>query len=134
MIKDPETYERFERVVFVHGVRWGRESAVVKHRIEELKSHELLGEWVSKKLLYYPAVTREPHVNRGRLTTLIESARLSYDLGLPPLDPAEDRAMVCGSPGMLTDTCALLDARGFRMSPHIGEAGDYVIERAFVAR
>ncbi len=134
VIKDPETYERFERVIFVHGVRWARESAVVKHRIEELKSHELLGEWVRKKLLYYPAVTREPHVNRGRLTALIESARLGYDLGLPPLHPAEDRAMVCGSPAMLTDTCTLLDARGFRMSPHIGEAGDYVIERAFVAR
>ncbi len=134
VIKDPETYERFERVVFVHGVRWARESAVVKHRIEELKSHEFLGEWVRKKLLYYPAVTREPHVHRGRLTTLIESARLSYDLGLPPLDPAEDRAMLCGSPAMLTDTCTLLDARGFQMSPHIGEAGDYVIERAFVAR
>ena len=79
-------------------------------------------------------MTREPHVNHGRLTTLIDSNRLAYDLGLPPLDPAEDRAMVCGSPAMLTDTCSLLDARGFTMSPHIGEAGDYVIERAFVAR
>ena len=134
VIKDPETYERFERVIFVHGVRWARESAVVRQRIEELKSHEHLGEWVREKLLYYPAVTREPHVNRGRLTILIESDRLSYDLGIPRLDPGEDRAMVCGSPAMLTDTCALLDARGFRMSPHIGEAGDYVIERAFVAR
>ena len=134
VIKDPETYERFERVVFVHGVRWARETAVLKHRIEELKNHELLGEWVREKLLYYPAVTREPHANRGRLTTLLESGRLSYDLGLPPLSPDEDRAMVCGSPAMLTDTCSLLDGRGFQMSPHIGESGDYVIERAFVTR
>jgi ferredoxin--NADP+ reductase len=134
VIKDPEAYEHFEKVIFVHGVRWARETAVLKHRIEELKAHELLGEWVREKLLYYPAVTREPHVNRGRLTHLIESGRLSYDLGLPPLDPGEDRAMVCGSPAMLADTCALLDGRGFRMSPHIGETGDYVIERAFVAK
>ncbi len=134
VIKDPEAYEHFEKVVFVHGVRWARETAVLKHRIEELRAHELLGEWVREKLLYYPAVTREPHVNRGRLTHLIESGRLSYDLGLPPLDPGEDRAMVCGSPAMLADTCALLDGRGFRMSPHIGETGDYVIERAFVAK
>jgi ferredoxin--NADP+ reductase len=42
--------------------------------------------------------------------------------------------MVCGSPAMLTDTCALLDKRGFVISPHIGEPGDYVIERAFVER
>ena len=134
VIKDPEAYEHFEKVIFVHGVRWARETAVLKHRIEELRAHEVLGEWVREKLLYYPAVTREPHVNRGRLTHLIESGRLSYDLGLPPLDPGEDRAMVCGSPAMLADTCALLDGRGFRMSPHIGETGDYVIERAFVAK
>ncbi len=134
VIKDPEAYERFEKVIFVHGVRWARETAVLKHRIEALSTHELLGQWVREKLLYYPAVTREPHVNRGRLTHLIESGRLSYDLGLPPLDPGEDRAMVCGSPAMLTDTCALLDGRGFQMSPHIGESGDYVIERAFVAK
>lgn len=134
LIKDPEVYERFEHVIFVHGVRWARETAVVKHRIEALGTHELLGEWVREKLLYYPTVTREPHANRGRLTTLIESGRLSYDLGLPPLDPAADRVMVCGSPAMLADTCGLLDARGFEISRGIGEPGDYVIERAFVSR
>src|SRR6202044_2095663 len=84
LIKDPEVYERFEQGIFVHGVRWARETAVVKHRIESRGPHELLGEWVRKKLIYYPTVTREPHANRGRLTTLIESGRLSYDLGLPP--------------------------------------------------
>jgi ferredoxin/flavodoxin---NADP+ reductase len=134
LIKDPEVYERFEDVVFVHGVRWIRESAVVKHRIEELKTHEYLGEMVSDKLHYYPTVTREPYVNRGRLTTLLESSRLCKDLELPELNPAEDRIMVCGSPAMLADTCALLDRRGFAISPHIGEPGDYVIERAFVER
>ena len=134
VIKDPEVYERFEQVVFVHGVRWARETAVVKHRIESLKTHELLGEWVREKLHYYPTVTREPHANRGRLTTLIQSGRLSYDLGLPPLHPGGDRVMVCGSPAMLTDTRALLDGRGFEISPGIGEPGHYVIERAFVTR
>ncbi len=134
LIKDPEVYERFAQVIFVHGVRWARETAVVKHRVEALESHELLGEPVREKLRYYPTVTREPHANRGRLTTLIDSGRLSYDLGLQPLDPRHDRAMVCGSPAMLSDTAALLDARGFEISPGIGEPGDYVIERAFVSR
>jgi ferredoxin--NADP+ reductase len=134
LIKDPEVHERFEQVIFVHGVRWARETAVVRHQVEELKSHELLGEWVREKLRYYPTVTREPHANRGRLTTLIESGRLSYDLGLPPLDARNDKAMVCGSPAMLTDTAALLEARGFEISPGIGEPGDYVVERAFVSR
>jgi ferredoxin/flavodoxin---NADP+ reductase len=134
VIKDPETYERFERVVLVHGVRWARETAVVAHRLEELRRHEVLGEWVRDKLHYYPTVTREPHTNRGRLTALIESGRLFRDLSLPALDPSVDRVMVCGSPQMLHDTRALLDAHGFHISPGIGEPGDYVIERAFVER
>jgi ferredoxin--NADP+ reductase len=118
----------------VHGVRWARESAVVKHRIEDLKTHEYLGDLVRDKLHYYPTVTREPHANHGRLTTLIASGKLPRDLHLPLLNPAEDRVMVCGSPAMLKDTCGLLDSSGFVMSPHIGEPGDYVIERAFVER
>jgi ferredoxin--NADP+ reductase len=134
LIKDPEAYERFEHVVLVHGVRWARESAVVKHRIEELKSHEFLGDLVRDKLHYYPTVTREPHANHGRLTTLLASGKLPRDLQLPLVNPAEDRVMVCGSPAMLKDTCTLLDSWGFAMSPHIGEPGDYVIERAFVDR
>ncbi|TLY85312.1 MAG: ferredoxin--NADP reductase [Gammaproteobacteria bacterium] len=134
LIKDPEVYERFEHVVFVHGVRWARETAVVRHRIEALRAHELLGAQVRAKLHYYPTVTREPNMNCGRLTALIESGRLARNLGLPVLDPGADRIMVCGSPAMLSDTCALLNARGFTLSAHIGEPGDYVIERAFVTR
>jgi ferredoxin--NADP+ reductase len=133
LIKDPEVYERFERVVFVHGVRWLRESAVARHQVALLREHEFLGEAVRAKLSYYPTVTREPHVYQGRLTALMASGRLFSDLDLPPLDPAHDRVMVCGSPAMLDDTRALLDARGFAVSAHIGEPGDYVIERAFVS-
>jgi ferredoxin/flavodoxin---NADP+ reductase len=134
IIKDPEVYQRFERVIFVHGVRWTRETAVVRHQIESLREHELLGGDVRARLSYYPTVTREPYVNRGRLTTLLESGRLYRDLRLPPLDPAADRVMVCGSPAMLADVCAALEVRRFTISPHIGAPGDYVIERAFVTR
>ncbi|HLZ96819.1 MAG TPA: ferredoxin--NADP reductase [Steroidobacteraceae bacterium] len=134
VIKDPETYERFEHVVLVHGVRWSAETAVVEHFIEDLSRHEILGDSVRKQLLYYPTITREPHPNHGRLTTLIESGKLFRDLDLPAFDPHLDRVMVCGSPAMLADTCELLDSRGFGISPHIGEPGDYVIERAFVQR
>ena len=134
IIQDPELYARFAEVIFIHGVRWARETEVVRERIAALAQHELLGEMVRSALRYYPTVTREPHVNRGRLTTLLDSGRLLGDLRLPPLDPATDRLMVCGSPALLTDVCGLLDALGFTMSPHTGEPGDYVIERAFVTR
>ena len=134
VIKDPETYERFEHVVLVHGVRWSKETAVVKHFIDDLSQHEILGEAVREKLRYYPTITREPHPNYGRLTTLIESGKLFFDLGMPAFDPHHDRVMVCGSPAMLADTCAVLDSDGFKISPHIGEPGDYVVERAFIQR
>ena len=134
IIRDPETYERFERVVLVHGVRQVSELAYVDFIERELPQDEFLGEVVSEKLLYYPTVTREPFRNQGRLTDLLDSGKLCADLGLPPLDAAHDRAMICGSPAMLADTCKLLDARGFEISPRQGERGDYVIERAFVEK
>src|SRR3546814_684068 len=100
----------------------------------ELPQHEFFGEEVRNKLIYYPTVTREPFRNQGRLTDLIESGKLFTDIGLPPLDPAVDRAMICGSPDMLKDTSDILDQRGFKVSPSIGQPGDYVIERAFVEK
>lgn len=134
LIHDPETYERFERVILVHSVRWTNELAYHDYIANELADHEFFGEWVREKLTYYPTVTREPFRNEGRLTELIESGKLFDDLGSPPLDPGSDRAMICGSPAMLKDTSALLDARGFAISPRLGEQGDYVIERAFVEK
>ncbi|MBU6272304.1 MAG: ferredoxin--NADP reductase [Betaproteobacteria bacterium] len=134
IIQDPETYERFQTVVLVHGVREVSELAYADFIGRELPEDELLGELVRGRLHYYPTVTREPFRNRGRLTDLMRSGKLLADLGLPPLDPARDRAMICGSPSMLADTCAMLDERGFRISPRQGEAGDYVIERAFVEK
>ncbi len=134
LIHDPDTYENFEKIVLIHGVRWTNELAYHDYITEELQRHEFFGDWARDKLIYYPTVTREAFRNEGRLTELIESGKLFEDIGQPPLDPATDRAMICGSPAMLADTAALLDARGFAISPHIGVAGDYVIERAFVEK
>lgn len=134
IIRDPETYERFEKVVLIHGVRWVSELAYADLITQQLPEDEFLGEMVKDKLVYYPTVTREPFRNQGRLTEVIESGRLFEDTGLPPLDPTFDRAMICGSAAMLKDTSAMLDARGFQISPRQGEQGDYVIERAFVEK
>ena len=134
IIKDPETYERFEKVILVHGVREVSELAYSDYITHELPKDENIGELVSNQLIYYPTVTREPYRNRGRLTDLMESGKLFSDIGLPPINPETDRGMICGSPSMLKDTCAILDARGFKISPHQGIPGDYVIERAFVEK
>lgn len=134
VIQDPEAYERFDKIVLIHGVRHVNELAYADFITKELPQNEFFGEEVREKLIYYPTVTREPFRNQGRLTDLIESGKLFEDIDLPPLDPAIDRAMICGSPQMLADTSALLDRRGFKVSPRIGDPGDYVIERAFVEK
>lgn len=134
LIHEPETYERFEKVILIHGVRWTSELAYHDYIEQDLRDHEYLGELLREKLIYYPTVTREKFRNEGRLTDLIYSGKFFEDIGEPPLDPEHDRGMICGSPAMLKDTSAMLDKHGFMISPHIGEMGDYVIERAFVEK
>lgn len=134
LIQDPESYEKFEKIILVHGVRNVNDLAYRDFIARELLQNEFLGDEVKQKLLYYPTVTREHFVHQGRLTDLLENGKLFSDIGLPPFDPANDRAMLCGSPAMLDDTCRLLDKAGLVASPRIGIAGDYVIERAFVEK
>ena len=131
IIRDPATYERFEKVILVHGVREVKELAYHDYIQNELPEHEFLGEMISQQLLYYPTVTREPFRNQGRITTLIETGKLEADLGLPKIDPVNDRIMICGSPGLNKDIKHILEARGF-VEGSTTSPGDYVVERAFV--
>ena len=101
--------------------------------IDHLPKHEFLGEMVAKQLLYYPTVTREEFRNQGRITDLIESNKLTDDLGLPPLNVEEDRVMLCGSPGLLVDLKHILEKRGFKEG-NTSTPGDFVVERAFAEK
>ncbi|MFV8571277.1 ferredoxin--NADP reductase [Marinobacter sp. SBS5] len=130
IIKDPEVYEAYDRVILTHGVRYVSELAY-QSEIEGLPDNEFFGEMVEGKLLYYPTVTREAFRNQGRLTDAMESGKITRDLGLPEFDIEQDRFMICGSPSMLKDTCAILDNKGFKEARG-GDLGHYVIERAFV--
>ncbi|MHC1480780.1 ferredoxin--NADP reductase [Frateuria aurantia] len=134
IIRDPETYERFEKIVLVHGVRHINDLAYADYLEKELPEHEYLGEMIRNQLIYYPTVTREPFRNEGRITTAIETNKMTDTIGLPPMNPETDRVMLCGSPAMLDEVCKILDARGFQASPRTREPGDYVIERAFVEK
>lgn len=134
IVKDPEVYERFEKVILVHGVRWVSELAYADYLQDELPNNEFFGDMVRGRLEYYPTVTREPYHNRGRITELIQNGKLCADLGLPQLNPETDRAMLCGSPHMLADVGGLLDSLGFKISDGTGQPGDYVVERAFVEK
>lgn len=133
LIKDPETYEAYEKVILVHGVRTVGELAYQDFIENELPDNEFFGELVREKLVYYPTVTREPYRNQGRITDLITSGKLFEDLGLPPLDKEDDRVMLCGSPQLLDDMRVILKERGFEEGSTT-EPGDFVIEKAFVEK
>lgn len=130
--KDPEVYEQFEKVILVHGVRYKKDLAYYGRFTKELPEHEYLGEMVREKLIYYPVVSREEFEHQGRLTDLLQSGKLFEDTGLPPINPQDDRAMICGSTAMNKDTAAILDGFGLKVSPKVGQRGDYLVERAFV--
>lgn len=133
LIKDPETYEAYEKVILVHGVRTVGELAYQDFIEDELPDNEFFGEMVREKLVYYPTVTREPYRNQGRITDLITSGKLFTDLGLPPLDKEDDRVMLCGSPQLLDDMRVILKEKGFEEGSTT-EPGDFVIEKAFVEK
>jgi len=130
VIRDPATYERFEKVILVHGVRQVEELAYREFITEQLPHDEFLGEMVKEQFLYYPTVTREEFVNQGRVTTLLESGKIQEDLSLPALSAEEDRIMICGSPEMLRDLKRMAEERGFEEGS-TQKPGAFVIERAF---
>jgi ferredoxin--NADP+ reductase len=130
VVRDPSVYERYEQIVLVHGVRVVDELAYHDLLTQHLPSHEFLGDMVATQMLYYPTVTREGFRTTGRIPDLIASGKLFLDLGLPELDPKEDRVMICGSPAMLRDLKHLLEERGFREG-NTSTPGDFVVERAF---
>jgi ferredoxin/flavodoxin---NADP+ reductase len=133
ILRDPETYERFEQVVVAHGVRRVADLAYRDALEHDLRQHELVGEQVARQLRYYPTVTRELFRNQGRITELLGSGKLTDDLGLPPLCAEHDRVMLCGGPEMLKDLGALLQSRGLQEGGS-EERGQYVIEKAFVEK
>ncbi len=133
IIRDPEIYDRYDRVILTHGVRSVSELAYQQTILEELPNNEFFGAEIREKLLYYPTVTREPFRNQGRLTDLMRSGKLFSDLGLPEPNLEDDRFMICGGPSMLKETCDILNDWGFSESRH-GEQSHYVIERAFVEK
>jgi ferredoxin--NADP+ reductase len=132
LIRDPDTYDKFDRVVLVHGCRTVAELAY-QDVINGLPHHELLGDMAAEKLLYYPTVTREAFKHQGRVTDLIFSGQLPREMGLPELDKTQDRIMLCGSPGLLADYNAWFTQNGW-IEGNNTASGQYVIEKAFVEK
>ncbi|MFA5950067.1 MAG: ferredoxin--NADP reductase [Hyphomicrobium sp.] len=133
IIRDPETYDRFETVVAVEGCRKVAELEFATRVVTGAREHELLDEVVNHRLVYYATVTRDSFYHRGRVTDLIASGKLFADLQSTPLDRNQDRVMICGNPSMLIDLTSSLKAAGF-VEGSSGEPGEYVVEKAFAER
>ena len=131
--RDPETYDRFERVVVAHTVRNVADLAYRELWEREIFDDELIGEQARAQLTYYPTVTREAFATPGRITERILSGALFRDLGLAgtAFDPAADRIMLCGSMAMIKETAAILESQGLTEGSN-ADPGDFVLERAFV--
>ncbi|ACM26507.1 ferredoxin--NADP reductase [Agrobacterium sp. SHOUNA12C] len=131
LIRDPETYEKFEEVILTHTTRDVAELKYGFDLVEEIRNDELLSEVVGDKLRHYATVTREDYPFTGRITDLMENGKLFTDLGIPALDPEIDRGMICGSSAMLKDTKELLEKAGLNEGAN-SKPAEFVIERAFV--
>lgn len=132
LLRDPETYEKYERVILMHTCREGSELAYGVTVVEALGDDPLIGEMVSGKLHYYPTTTREAGPRMGRITDTLASGKVFSDLGLPgPLTAETDRVMVCGSLDFNRDVKALLEGWGLTEGAN-SDPGEFVVEKAFV--
>ena len=131
LMRDPETYEKFDQVIMMHTCREVAELEYGRQLVEGLQDDPLIGEMVAGKLLYYPTTTREPFERMGRVTDNLSSGKVFADLGLPPMDKATDRAMVCGSLAFNVDVKAILEGFGLTEGAN-SDPREYVVEKAFV--
>jgi ferredoxin/flavodoxin---NADP+ reductase len=132
LMREPETYEKYDQIVMMHTCRTIAELEYGRRLVASLKDDELIGALAMGKLLYYPTTTRETSLLMGRVTDNLSSGKVFSDLGLPgPMDPATDRAMICGSLAFNVDVKAILEGWGLREGAN-SDPLEYVVEKAFV--
>jgi ferredoxin--NADP+ reductase len=130
VIRDPETYERFDQVILTHTCREVAELKYGQDLVESIAEDPLVGEFAAGKLTYYPSVTREDFERKGRITQLMDDGVIYAELGVPPLNPETDRVMICGSMEMLADCKTRCEAAGLTEGSNARPA-EYVVEKAF---
>ncbi|MBB6467888.1 ferredoxin--NADP reductase [Aminobacter carboxidus] len=131
LLRDPDTYERYEHVFLTHTCRDVAELTYGQELVANLESDPLIGELTHGRVTLYNSTTREESERMGRITALISSGKFFSDLGIDKLDPETDRIMICGSMHMLKDVKELAESLGF-VEGSLHEPGTFVVERAFV--
>ena len=130
LLRDPETYEKFEKVIVTHTCRLAAELQYSIDVVAGLADDPLIGEVSKNKVIHFTSCTRDAHPHEGRITHLIESGAVFEQIGEPPLSPGVDRAMICGSLAMLQDTKALMLKSGLTEGSN-AQPAEFVIEKAF---
>ena len=119
-----------------HGSQQENELVCGEKALEDLKQNEYIGELAAEKLIYYPTVTREPFQNEGRVRRpdTQGAGKVFTDLGLEPLNPADDRVIICGNPHMTAELTKYMEDQGFEMGANKTSPAPFVIEKAFAQR
>ena len=135
LLRDPQTYEDYDEVIITHTCREAGELEYGRQLIDDIRQDELLaeliGEGFHEKLKYYPTTTREESAKMGRITDLIRSGEAYEDLGVNPINPADDRAMICGNLAFNLELKAMLEEFGLEEGAN-SKPAQYVVEKAFL--
>ncbi len=131
LMRDPETYDKFEQVIVTHTCRSSAELKYSYDTVQATLDDPLVGEIANGRLKHFASATREEHTHMGRITALIETGEFFEALGVSPFDPAHDRIMLCGSTAMIRDIRGFVEPLGFTEGSN-HTPGSFVVERAFV--
>jgi len=135
LLREPQTYEDYDEVIITHTCREAGELTYGREIIESLKDDELLNEVIGegfwKKIKYYPTTTREESATMGRITDLMRSGACFEDLGVEPLCPQNDRAMICGNLAFNLELKDMLEDYGLEEGAN-SKPAQYVVEKAFL--
>jgi ferredoxin--NADP+ reductase len=108
IVRTSELWERFERVVVVHGVRTTSQLA---HR-DDLDELAALRPRLSLVRILSRETPSAPLLG-GRITAALDDGSLERAAGIT-VDPARSHVMLCGNPQMIEDMVTRLAARGMR--------------------
>jgi len=135
LLREPQTYEDYDEVIITHTCRELGELTYGRDLIAALKDDELLNEVIGegfwKKIKYYPTTTREQSPKMGRITDLMRSGEAFTDLGVAPLNPEMDRAMICGNLAFNLELKEMLEGYGLVEGAN-SNPQHYVVEKAFL--
>lgn len=135
LLRDPQTYEDYDEVIITHTCRELGELEYGRQMIDQIRQDELLadliGDGFHEKLKYYPTTTREESAKMGRITDLIRSGEAYRDLGVDPICPDNDRAMICGNMAFNLELKAMLEDYGLEEGAN-SQPKQYVVEKAFL--